>query len=116
MKKKFNWKQNMSEYNNYRDWVFNSRIYQPTCDNPNNERIADYGGDDDGGEGECPEQVNVGPVQHCVRDVIAGGRGEVHHDLSWEGKVNKVVNNYSWKKKQSGTVIWDVDMSLNIFF
>lgn len=27
----------------------------PTCNNPNNERIANYGCYDDGGEGECPE-------------------------------------------------------------
>ena len=37
---------------------------QPTCNNPNDETIADYGCDDDGGEGECPEQVYAGPVQH----------------------------------------------------
>ena len=59
----------------------------PTRNNPNNERIANYGRDDDGGEGEGPEQVNIGPLQPWVRprvgggDLFTGGRGEVHHEL-----------------------------------
>ena len=51
----------------YRDKTVGSSIQSkdvPTCNNPNNETIADYGCDDDGREGECPEQVNAGPVQH----------------------------------------------------